>query len=163
MELHGVGVGRGVVVGTVRRMPDPLPEPADLPFRGDPVLEFESVLTAQKLVAQELLARGTRAGAQARAILDAVAMMAEDPSLIAQVRQHIDAGKTGERAVFEAFAGFEATLGELGSRFVERAIDLGVPALPLPKVVPPRRRGRTPNGAFPAGMELIAPRGGRRP
>jgi phosphoenolpyruvate-protein phosphotransferase (PTS system enzyme I) len=124
MELHGVGVGRGVVVGTVRRMPDPLPEPADLPFRGDPVREFESVLAAQSLVAQELLARGTRAGAQARAILDAVAMMAEDPSLIAQVRQRIDAGKTGERAVFEAFAGFQTTLGELGGRFAERAIDL---------------------------------------
>jgi phosphoenolpyruvate-protein phosphotransferase (PTS system enzyme I) len=124
MELHGVGVGRGVVVGTVRRMPDPLPEPADLPFRGDPVREFESVLAAQSLVAQELLARGARAGAQARAILDAVAMMAEDPSLIAQVRQRIDAGKTGERAVFEAFAGFQTTLGELGGRFAERAIDL---------------------------------------
>jgi phosphoenolpyruvate-protein phosphotransferase (PTS system enzyme I) len=124
MELHGVGVGRGVVVGTVRRMPDPLPEPADLPFRGDPVREFELVLAAQSLVAQELLARGTRAGAQARAILDAVAMMAEDPSLIAQVRQRIDAGKTGERAVFEAFAGFQTTLGELGGRFAERAIDL---------------------------------------
>lgn len=124
MDLHGVGVGRGVVVGTVRRMPDPLPEPADLPLRADPVLEFESVVAAQRHVAQELLQRGARAGGPARAILDAVAMMAEDPSLIAQVRQRIDAGKTGERAVFEAFAGFQATLGALGGRFAERAIDL---------------------------------------
>ena len=93
MELHGVGVGRGVVVGSVRRMPDPLPEPADVPFRGDPALEFESVVAAQRHVAQELVARGARAGAQARAILDAVAMMAEDPSLLAQVRERINAGQ----------------------------------------------------------------------
>jgi hypothetical protein len=49
------------------------------------------------------------------------------------------------------------------ARTLERAVGLGVPALPIPKVATPRRRGRTPNGAFPAGMELIAPRGGRRP
>ncbi|GAB3029514.1 phosphoenolpyruvate--protein phosphotransferase [Parafrigoribacterium mesophilum] len=124
MELHGVGVGRGVVVGTVRRMPDPLPEPADVPFLGDPVLEFAAVVAAQRHVAQELLGRGARAGAQAQAILDAVAMMAEDPSLIAQVRQRIEAGATGERAVFEAFAGFQTTLEGLGGRFAERAVDL---------------------------------------
>ena len=49
------------------------------------------------------------------------------------------------------------------ARTLERAIGLGVPAQPLPKVATPRGRGRTPDGAFPAGMELIAPRGGRRP
>jgi hypothetical protein len=49
------------------------------------------------------------------------------------------------------------------ARTLERAVGLGVPAEPRPKVATPRRRGRTPNGAFPAGMELIAPRGGRRP
>ena len=59
------------------------------------------------------------------AILGAVAMMAEDPSLTAQVRELIQAGKTGERAVFEAFAGFQATLEALGGRFAERATDLG--------------------------------------
>ncbi|MEO7374709.1 MAG: putative PEP-binding protein [Terrimesophilobacter sp.] len=124
MELHGVGVGRGAAVGIVRRMPDPLPEPADVTFHGDPVLECESVVAAQNLVVQELVTRGDRAGAQARAILGAVAMMAEDPSLTAQVRELIQAGKTGERAVFEAFAGFQATLEGLGGRFAERATDL---------------------------------------
>ena len=27
--LHGTGIGRGIAVGTVLRMPDPLPEPTD--------------------------------------------------------------------------------------------------------------------------------------
>jgi hypothetical protein len=49
------------------------------------------------------------------------------------------------------------------ARAVERAIGLGVAAQPLSRVSPPRRRGRSRTGALPAGVELIAPRGGRRP
>ena len=124
MNLHGVGVGRGVVSGVVRRMPEALAEPPDTPFRGDTALECAAVAAAQAVVARELVARGARAGRQAKAILDAVAMMAEDPSLAADVRRRIAAGKTGERAVFEAFAGFQARLDELGGRFAERAVDL---------------------------------------
>ena len=35
MELHGVGVGRGVAVGPVLTMPEPLPEPAEQKHAGD--------------------------------------------------------------------------------------------------------------------------------
>lgn len=49
------------------------------------------------------------------------------------------------------------------ARTLERAVALGVPAQPIPKAATPRRRGRAPNGTFPVGVELIAPRGGRRP
>ena len=49
------------------------------------------------------------------------------------------------------------------ARTLERAVALGVPAQPIPKVATPRRRGRAPDGKFPVGVELIAPRGGRRP
>ena len=30
MELHGVGVGRGIAAGSIVRMPEPLAEPADV-------------------------------------------------------------------------------------------------------------------------------------
>jgi phosphoenolpyruvate-protein phosphotransferase (PTS system enzyme I) len=149
MDLHGVGVGRGVVSGVVRRMPEALSEPPDIHFVGDPAREFEAVVAAQAAVAKELVARGVGAGAQAQAILDAVAMMAEDPSLVAEVRQRIAIGKTGERAVFDAYAGFQARLEKLGGRFAERAVDLadvsrrviaqlrGVPAPGIPVAAEP--------------------------
>jgi hypothetical protein len=49
------------------------------------------------------------------------------------------------------------------ARTLERAVALGFPAQPIPKVATSRRRGRAPNAKFPVGVELIAPRGGRRP
>ena len=35
MDLHGIGVGRGVAVGPILRMPDPLLEPTDSPRSAD--------------------------------------------------------------------------------------------------------------------------------
>ena len=34
-ELSGIGVGRGIAAGPVRRMPDPLPVPDEKPYTGD--------------------------------------------------------------------------------------------------------------------------------
>jgi hypothetical protein len=48
------------------------------------------------------------------------------------------------------------------ARTVERAVGLGVPTRAVATVSAPRRRGR-PNRSLPTGVELIAPRGGRRP
>ena len=46
MDLHGVGVGRGVAVGPILRMPDPLPEPQKASHSGDASAEFATVTTA---------------------------------------------------------------------------------------------------------------------
>ena len=124
MELHGVGVGRGVTVGPILRMPDPLPEPVAGPHAGDPAAEYAHVEKSLAAVAEELAAKGAKAGGEARAVLEAASMMAQDPTLTADVRVRIDSGTSGERAVFEAFASFQEQLTAMGGYMAERASDL---------------------------------------
>ncbi len=124
MELHGVGVGRGIAIGPILRMPDPLPEPTAGPHGGDPAAELATVMTSLAAVAAELTAKGEKAGGEAQAVLEAAAMMAQDPTLIDDVKARIDAGTSGERAVFEAFAAFQEILTGIGGYLAERAGDL---------------------------------------
>jgi len=125
MELHGVGVGRGIAVGPILRMPDPLPEPDDAMHAGDPAAEYATTRSALSAVAADLAARGAKAGGAAKDVLEAAAMMAQDPTLADDVKARIDAGKTGQRAVFEAFAAFQDILIGMGGYMAERATDLG--------------------------------------
>jgi phosphotransferase system enzyme I (PtsI) len=124
MDLHGIGVGRGIAVGPIVRMPDPLPEPADVTRTADGSAEFQSVSEALAAVAAELQSRGEKAGGAARDVLEAAALMAQDPSLVDDIQSRIDAGKTGERAVFEAFGAFQDILTGMGGLMAERAADL---------------------------------------
>ena len=125
MDLHGIGVGRGVAVGPILRMPDPLPEPTDSPRSADAVAELATVTSALSTVAAELLARGETAGGAARDVLEAASLMAQDPTLVDDVTARIESGKTGERAVFEAFGIFQDMLVGMGGLMAERATDLG--------------------------------------
>ncbi|HQA23712.1 MAG TPA: phosphoenolpyruvate--protein phosphotransferase [Rhodoglobus sp.] len=124
MELHGVGVGRGVAVGPILRMPDPLPEPVAGPHAGDPAAEYAHVEKSLAAVAEELAAKGAKAGGEAQAVLEAASMMAQDPTLTADVKARIESGTSGERAVFEAFASFQEQLTAMGGYMAERASDL---------------------------------------
>ena len=124
MNLQGVGVGRGVAVGAILRMPDPLPEPVDSRHNGDAAAEFESVTTALAAVAADLNSRAAKAGGEARDVLEAAALMAQDPMLVDDVKARIDTGTTGERAVFEAFLSFQKMLSDMGGLMAERATDL---------------------------------------
>ncbi|MDQ4138053.1 MAG: PEP-utilizing enzyme, partial [Actinomycetota bacterium] len=124
MELRGVGVGRGVAVGPILRMPDPLPEPEQAKHDGNADREFATVTEALQAVAADLGARAAAAGGDAQQVLEAAAMMAQDPMLIDDVKARIDGGTTGERAVFEAFAAFQETLTAMGGYMAERATDL---------------------------------------
>ena len=124
MQLSGVGVGRSVAVGPVMRMPDPLSEPPTSPFVGDASAELDRVQEALTSVAGELRTRGERAGGSAQDVLEAAAMMAADPTLVDDVRTRIDAGSTGERAVFDAFGAYQTLLAEMGGYMAERATDL---------------------------------------
>ena len=125
MELRGVGVGRGIAIGPILRMPDPLPEPGPESHGGDASAEFSRVQEALAAVGAELGAKGERAGGEAQAVLEAASMMAQDPMLVDDVRARIDGGTTGERAVFEAFASFQEQLIAMGGYMAERATDLG--------------------------------------
>src|SRR5690554_2086089 len=119
-ELHGIGVGRSVAFGPVLRMPDPLAEPAETPRTADADTERSLVTAALASVASDLGERGRQAGGEAQAVLEAQAMMAQDPGLIDDVNARIEAGSTGERAVFDAFAGFQEMLTAMGGYMAER-------------------------------------------
>ena len=123
-ELRGVGIGLGVAQGPVARMAEPLPAPSDAPSTMAADDEKARVTEAVAAVARELEQRGAQAGGAAQDVLEAQAMMAEDPSLADEVSSRIDQGKTAEFAVFDAFASFRDQLTALGGYLGERAADL---------------------------------------
>ncbi|GLI27978.1 phosphoenolpyruvate-protein phosphotransferase [Agromyces rhizosphaerae] len=124
MELHGTGIGLGVALGPVVRMAEPLPEPVDRPSHLDPEKEAERARGSLSVVAAELQGRGKKAGGSAQDVLEAQAMMAEDPTLMDDIVKRLGEGKTAERAVFEAFASFREMLAAMGGYMGERAADL---------------------------------------
>jgi len=124
VRITGIGVGHGVAVGPVMRMPDPLPEPTTDPFTGDADAEVARVSEALAATADDLAARGTRAGGDAKDVLDAQSLMARDPALLDSVGKLVGQGRSGERAVFEAFATFQELLTGMGGYMAERAADL---------------------------------------
>lgn len=148
-ELSGIGVGQGIAAGPVLRMPEPLPEPVSEPRTASAGSEHAAVKGALESVAADLSSRGSHAGGSAKDVLDAQAMMAQDPGLIEDITARIDGGSTGERAVFEAFAAFQEILTGMGGYMAERAADLadvaqrviaalrGVPAPGVPDVAYP--------------------------
>ena len=122
--IKGIGVGRGVAAARVRLMAPPLSEPTQERFAGDAEAELARVVAAQRRLSADLLARAARAGAEAHEVLTALSTMAVDPAITAAVEARIGAGRTGERAAYEAFHEFAETLAALGGYFGERAGDL---------------------------------------
>ncbi|WP_314425076.1 phosphoenolpyruvate--protein phosphotransferase [uncultured Microbacterium sp.] len=123
-ELRGVGIGLGVAQGVVVRMTEALPAPENTPSTQGSDAERSRVREAIAAVARELTARGESAGGSAQEVLEAQAMIAEDPTLQDEVDARIDDGATAEWAVHDAFAGFRATLEAVGGYLGERAADL---------------------------------------
>ncbi|MEY9864559.1 phosphotransferase system enzyme I (PtsI) [Catenulispora sp. GAS73] len=124
IEYEGVGVGTAAVAGPVARMGRPLPEPADVPATGSVGDERAKAFAALAAVAADLRARGAAAGGATADVLEAQAMMAEDPELEDGVQARTDAGKTAARAIHETFAEFHATLAALGDYMAGRVADL---------------------------------------
>ncbi|MER7796971.1 phosphoenolpyruvate--protein phosphotransferase [Microbacterium sp. NPDC096154] len=122
--IEGVGIGLGVAHGPVARMAERAPAPKDARSERAPEEETARVREALAAVAAELTRRAEAAGGAARDVLEAQAMMAEDPSLEEAVDARLSDGKTAEWAVFDAFAEFRATLEAVGGYLGERAADL---------------------------------------
>ncbi len=122
--LSGVGIGRGLAIGEILRMPDPLPEPSDAASASTPDAEKVRAAGSLAATAADIRLRGGRAGGAAKDVLEAQAFMAEDPTLKDDVDKRIDGGKTAERAVYEAFAAFRDLLVSMGGYMGERATDL---------------------------------------
>ncbi|MFE4723714.1 phosphoenolpyruvate-utilizing N-terminal domain-containing protein, partial [Streptomyces sp. NPDC056728] len=107
--LRGVGVSHGVAIGEVRHMGTAVLEP---PAKQIPTEDAEReqgrARQAVEAVAADLIARGNLAGGEAQHVLEAQAMMAQDPELMADVDRRIAVGSTAERAVYDAFASYRA-------------------------------------------------------
>ena len=94
-ELRGVGIGLGVAQGPVARMAEPLPAPSDGASERSAEEETTRVREAVGAVARELEQRGALAGGAAQDVLEAQAMMAEDPSLETEIDARLAAGQDG--------------------------------------------------------------------
>ncbi|WP_306188360.1 MULTISPECIES: phosphoenolpyruvate--protein phosphotransferase [unclassified Streptomyces] len=123
--LRGVGVSHGVAIGEVRHMGTAVLEP---PAKQIPAEDAEReqgrARQAVEAVAADLMARGNLAGGEAQAVLEAQAMMAQDPELIADVDRRIAVGSTAERAVYDAFAAYRDLLAGAGEYLAGRVADL---------------------------------------
>lgn len=124
MLVSGTGIGSGIAIGRVVRMPDPLPEPRDIPSALATDAEQARATSALATVAAELRRRGDTAGGTASEVLEAQAMFAEDPMLEDDIAARIAGGKTAERAVHEAYAAYREQLIALGGYLAERATDV---------------------------------------
>ena len=132
MIIKGVGIGRGVAVGPVLRMAEPLPEPKDEPRAASVSAEAENARVTKALSAvnadlnrrAQEAANGDEGTKQAAEILQAVAMFASDPALAANIAKMVDEGKTGERAVLDGFGQVEEMFRQIGGYQGERAADL---------------------------------------
>ena len=124
MKLQGIGIGRGLVIGPVMRMPDHLPEPTDAPSLLSIAEEKRRVAASLSGSAEQIRTRGERVGGVAERILEAQALMIEDPMLSNDVMARLESGITAERAVTDAFVDFRDTLTGLGGYMAERATDL---------------------------------------
>jgi phosphotransferase system enzyme I (PtsI) len=121
--LSGVGVSVGTAVGPVVRMTAPAPLP--LPHQvGDLAAELASASRGIAALAADLTARAEHLSGEAREILEALAMMAQDPLLAEDIEQRITAGTDAPHALTEAFDSQADLLREGGGYLAERAADL---------------------------------------
>jgi phosphoenolpyruvate-protein phosphotransferase (PTS system enzyme I) len=127
-ELSGLGVSPGVVVGPVCRMGSRPELPPAGPPPADPEAEVARAAAALETVAEDLLgragqARGT-AGEEAAGILEAQALMAQDPALADGVAGRVRAGASAAHALHAAFSEYRELLAAAGGYLAERVADL---------------------------------------
>lgn len=122
----GVGVSSGRVIGPVRQMPRPVSEPSAGEKWSNTTVDDETarLKAAAKSVQAELRERADAANGDAKAVLEATAMMAADPMLLKSSNTLIVAGTSAERAVWEAGAQVADMLRALGGYMAERTQDV---------------------------------------
>jgi phosphotransferase system enzyme I (PtsI) len=127
LEINGVGVSAGLVIGPVRRMPDPVAEPSatDRIPVAERTTESARLVAATDAVREDLDTRAEKAEGPARAVLEATALMAADPTLEASATALVsDQGLTAPRAVWQAAGDVAVMLAGLGGYLAERARDV---------------------------------------
>lgn len=123
--LHGVGVGRGAVVGpVVRAHPVPVVD-AGAPAPADAEAAAQEVGAAFRHVADVLQARADAAAGALADVLGATAQMAKDPAFTGGTVAKVRAGTAPALAVQQVAAQFIEMFTSLGGYMAERATDLG--------------------------------------
>ena len=123
----GVGVSPGRIVGPIRQMPLPLAAPpaGEKLAPGTSTEQAVAALNeAAKAVQIELRGRAAAAASDAKAVLEATALMATDPMLIKAAVKLINSGTSAERAAWEAAEAVADMLVNLGGYMAERATDV---------------------------------------
>lgn len=122
--LHGVGVGRGAVVGPVATVRPAPVVPSDEPVPTDPAAAKERVEQAFADVAAGLREQASRATGTVAEVLSATAQMADDRALRKQVLGKIDKGEPPMHALNAVVANFAAMFAAAGGYLAERVTDL---------------------------------------
>ena len=150
--FHGIGVSAGTAVGPLVVVTPPPTAPADEPATTDPAAAGQRVREVLEQVATGLEGRAAKADEHAKPILQAGAMMARDPGLVAGIDTQLGAGLGVTTAVTAAVEEYCAMFESLGGYMAERVTDLrdvrdravarlldqpepGVPVLTTPSVL----------------------------
>lgn len=123
----GVGVSPGRIIGAIVLMPRAVLEPAVGERRAGTATAEEAstaLRTAAKAVQTDLTARSVGASGAGREVLEATALMANDPMLIKAAVKLIANGASAERAIWDAAASVAEMLHNLGGYMAERATDV---------------------------------------
>ncbi|WP_431913236.1 phosphoenolpyruvate--protein phosphotransferase [Nonomuraea jabiensis] len=121
--LTGLGVSQGRAAGPTMRMAAPPTLPPPRPVI-DPAAESSAVAAALEAVAADLARRAAGASGEAADILEALAMIADDPMLLEDAQGRAQEGMDAAHALDAAFAQHRDTLAALGGYLAERAADL---------------------------------------
>jgi len=126
-NLKGVGVSPGRIIGTIRHMPPPVAEPQTQAQRS-PEIRAEEAIEELKAAAirvhEQLKDRASRAQSDAKAVLEATALMAKDSMLLKTASKKITAGLSAESAIWEAGQNVAEQLIALGGYMAERSTDV---------------------------------------
>jgi phosphotransferase system enzyme I (PtsI) len=126
-QISGVGVSPGRTVGPIVHMPDPISEPSSDAALAEAERETaaESISAAAAAVKVDLETRAASANPEGRALLEATAMMAADPTLLNSAKGKVTKqGAAPARAVWDAAAEVAGMLESLGGYMAERARDV---------------------------------------
>ncbi|MDR1077439.1 MAG: phosphoenolpyruvate--protein phosphotransferase [Propionibacteriaceae bacterium] len=122
--IQGIGVSPGLAIApAVVVAPAVGVDPAE-PKTIDPVAASAQVRQALDQVASALRGRAAHAPGAAQAVLEAGAMMAEDPGLADGVEAHLAQGQGLTLAVHEAIEEYAVMFESLGGYLAERVTDL---------------------------------------
>lgn len=120
----GVSPGRGV--GPVVHMPDPVTQPSSGTTVPEDVrtAEADRVDRSASAVAAELHERSTRVDAEARAILEANALIAEDRGVLDDAQARVGQGVPAAAAVWQAYTAIAEMFAAAGGVIAGRVADV---------------------------------------